>query len=233
MAFINLAGLKQSQIVDLVDALNDDGIVHALNGFSLRVSEDDAEAVRTAVEVIRRSGIVRDLEKENEISKSQPGAVRYDISEMESLARLAMFERLDKEQIDFTFKSGILTADRSMEGRIDEIIRDAELAVADLEESQDLAREIKRGDRGSICDTCGSTPAASIDLRRQVGMVVVMKSYRAQAILCEACADMTYKQFQKSTALKGWTGLRSAIMNPVVLSVNAINRNKHRRSLSD
>lgn len=116
MAFINLAGLKQSQIVDLVDALNDDGIVHALNGFSLRVSEDDAEAVRTAVEVIRRSGIVRDLEKENEISKSQPGAVRYDISEMESLARLAMFERLDKEQIDFTFKSGILTADRSMEG---------------------------------------------------------------------------------------------------------------------
>lgn len=233
MAFINLAGLKQSQIVDLVDVLNDDGIVHALNGFSLRVSEDDAEAVRTAVEVMRRSGIVRDLEKENEISKSQPGAVRYDISEMESLARLAMFERLDKEQIDFTFKSGILTADRSMEGRIDEIIRDAELAVADLEESQDLAREIKRGDRGAICDTCGSTPAASIDLRRQVGMVVVMKSYRAQAILCEACADMTYKQFQKSTALKGWTGLRSAIMNPVVLSVNAINRNKHRRSLSD
>lgn len=233
MAFIDLSSLKQFQILDLVDALNDDGIIHALNGFSLRVAEDDAEAVRTAVDVMTRSGIKQDLEKANEILRSQPGFVRYDISEMESLARLAMFKQFDKEQIDFTLKSGILIADSSVEGRIEEIIRDSEKAVADLEKSQDLAREIKRGDRGAICDTCGSTPAASIDLRRQVGMVVVMKSYRAQAVLCEACADVAYKQFQKSTALKGWTGLRSAIMNPVVLSVNAINRNKHRRSLSD
>lgn len=232
MASISLVGLSKSQIEELVNALNSDEILHARNGDILRVAEDDAEAVHIAVAVLRNHNKSQSLGQQSK-SSSQSDTVRYDVTEMESLARIAMFRQLDREQIAFSLESGIVTADIAAESRIDEIIRDAELAVKDLEESQELAREISRGDRSPACEACGDRPAAEIDLRRQVGMVVIMRSYRAQATLCDRCADQAYKQFQRSTALKGWTGVRSALMNPVVLGVNAFNRNKHRRSLSD
>jgi Zn-dependent membrane protease YugP len=63
---------------------------------------------------------------------------------------------------------------------------------------------------------------------RSVALIVILIVTSGAAAQRAAEA---YKQFQKSTAIKGWTGVRSALMNPIVLGTNAVNRNKHRRKL--
>lgn len=233
MAIINLADLTQSQIEDLVEALNSDEILHARNGDKLRVAEEDAEAVRIAVAVFRRHNASQQGQSASAGQSSDVAHARYDVSEMEPLARQTMIRTLDSRKIQFRMEAGVLTVQKQDESDVDEIIAEAEGRVASLEAHQELAREVDSGVRAPSCDVCGATPAAPIDLRRQVGMVLVMKSYRAQATLCESCADEAYKQFQKSTAIKGWTGVRSAIMNPIVLGTNAYNRNKHKKKLSE
>jgi len=100
--------------------------------------------------------------------------------------------------------------------------------VNEIESIQENARLEKLGHQSPACEICGERPAASIDLRRQVGMVVVMRQYSATAVLCEGCAKKAYTEFQKSTALKGWTGVKSALMNPVVIGANAVNKKRHK-----
>ena len=233
MAYINLAELTQSQIDDLIEALHSDEILHARNGNVLRVAEEDAEAVGIALTVFRRHNASLSERVEAASLETKDGSARYDISEMESLARRIMFRELDARKIQFRLEAGVLSVQKHDESDVDAIVVEAESRVASLEAHQALAREVDSGVRAPSCDACGATPAAPIDLRRQVGLVVVMRSYRAQATLCESCADEAYKQFQKSTAIKGWTGVKSAIMNPIVLGTNAYNRNKHKRKLDE
>lgn len=233
MAIIDLTDLTQSQIEDLVAALNSDEILHARNRNKLRVAEEDAEAVRIAVGVFRRHNASQPGQSESAARGGDVGHARYDVSEMEPLARRSMIRELDARKIQFRMEAGVLTVQKHDESDVDAIIAESESRVANLEAHQTLAREVDGGLRAPSCDVCGATPAAPIDLRRQVGTVLVMKSYRAQATLCEGCADEAYKQFQKSTAIKGWTGVRSAIMNPIVLGTNAYNRNKHKKKLSE
>jgi hypothetical protein len=85
----------------------------------------------------------------------------------------------------------------------------------------------------TVCQICGGSPAAQITLRRGVGMVVVARTYTADAMLCDNCASVTTKEYQSKTALQGWTSPRSALSNPVFLALNAVNRAKHKKRLRD
>ena len=222
MNSFDVSDLSPQQIVELIGALNSDGILHALSGSTLKVSDEDSEAVSIAVSVMRRH-----TQAQNEGVER----VRYDIREFHAYESAVLKEKLSALSIDFDITDGILSVPRSRESEVDIVINESEEALDSLEASQHASWEIHSGQRSPSCELCGQTPAAPIDLRRQVGMVVLLKTYRAEMTLCEACAAEAYKQFQKSTAIKGWTGVRSALMNPIVLGTNAVNRNKHRKKL--
>lgn len=83
----------------------------------------------------------------------------------------------------------------------------------------------------TACDLCGQRPAARIKLKRGVGMVLVAKTYTAEANLCANCAASVTSEFQKKTALQGWTSPRSALTNPFFLASNAVNKARHNRDL--
>lgn len=83
----------------------------------------------------------------------------------------------------------------------------------------------------TTCDMCGQRPAARIKLKRGVGMVLVAKTYTTEANLCANCAASATSEFQKKTALQGWTSPRSALTNPIFLASNAVNKARHNRDL--
>ena len=226
MNSFDVSDLSPQMIVELVAALNSDGVLHALSGSTLRVSDEDSESVLIALSVMRRHA-----QDQTQTQEEGTERVRYDISEFHAYETAVLKEKLSAASIDFDITDGVLSVPRSRESEVDIAISESEEALNSLEASQNESREIHSGRRAPSCEMCGRTPAAPIDLRRQVGMVVVFKTYRSEMTLCESCAAEAYKQFQKSTALKGWTGVRSALMNPIVLGTNAVNRNKHRKKL--
>jgi hypothetical protein len=83
------------------------------------------------------------------------------------------------------------------------------------------------------CEVCGERPAARIKLKRGVGMVLVAKTYTAEVTLCAGCAASATSEFQKKTALQGWTSPRSALANPFYMASNAVNKARHKRDLRD
>ena len=228
MRNFDLNDLSPQQIVGLVSVLNSDGILHALTGSTLRVSEEDAIAVSNAISTMRnhQQGL-------GEVHEVKSDRVRYDISEFHAFETAFLRERLSRSSIEFELENGVLSVPRSNEGEVDQAIRDSESALKTLEAEQEMSRAIHSGRLSPSCEICGRFPAAPIDLRRQVGMIVVMTTYRAEMTLCESCASDAYKQFQRSTAIKGWTGVKSALMNPFVLGTNAVNRNRHRKKLKE
>jgi len=135
--------------------------------------------------------------------------------------------------VQFTIDELVLKVSRQHEDEVDNALEESAVELQLLESHQTEARLIKQGTQSPYCQICGQTPAAPIDLRRQVGMVVLMKTYTSEMTLCSSCADEAYRQFQKSTAIKGWTGIRSALMNPIVIGTNAVNKSKHRKNLKE
>lgn len=85
----------------------------------------------------------------------------------------------------------------------------------------------------TVCQSCGKSPAAKIKLRRGVGMLLVAKTYTTELNLCGICADMLTSEYQRKTAVQGWTSLRSAITNPFYMASNAANKAKHKRELEN
>ena len=83
------------------------------------------------------------------------------------------------------------------------------------------------------CELCGQRPAARIKLKRGVGMIIAARTVSADVTLCESCAASATAEFQKKTALQGWTSPRSALSNPFFLASNAVNRARHKRNLRD
>ena len=85
----------------------------------------------------------------------------------------------------------------------------------------------------TVCEACGSRPAARIKLRRGVGLVLMAKTFTADVNLCATCADAAAKEFQKKTAVQGWTSPRSLLANPFYLASNAVNKARHKRDLRE
>ena len=159
--------------------------------------------------------------------------LRYDFSELDDLVATAVRHDLEVDGIDYFYdtETKILTVLKEHENRVDEHISFNESYVRESDEAQHRSRLEKTGNASPICELCGTSPAAPIELRRQVALVVVRQTYRAEAILCESCARTAYAKFQKSTALKGWTGVLSALTNPLLIGSNVVNKQKHKNRL--
>jgi hypothetical protein len=158
--------------------------------------------------------------------------IRYDLSELAPAARVGITRHLDELGMMYNLREHILSVSDKDEVTVDAVISRFERMEEALEQLQSDARQVFAGASTFPCEVCGSRPAAPLELRRQVGLVVVLQTYTAESILCSFCAELAYKDFQKQTAVKGWTGVRSALMNPVILVSNANNIKKHREEIS-
>ena len=162
--------------------------------------------------------------------------LRYDCSELDAVIRKLIINSLEDAEIAFEFDNNILSVDGQYETVVDDVIATWE---AWGEEQRALQAQGKRALRPDaqpgerFCENCGSSPAAPIRLRRQVGLVFVRTFYQSQLVLCDSCGQALTKEFQKQTALKGWTGVVSAMINPFMLAANARQRSKHRQTLKD
>ena len=230
IAKFNLSELTSQEVIQLISTLNSSEILHAVSGEILKVPDDDKETVSALL-----CSFTESAKTENsEITGTEKAAsIRYDISEMHEFEIENLKTKLQKANVKHHISQDILTASRGSEDLIDKAIYESEQELQRLEEVQLHARQVQTGVSSPTCESCGASPAAILDLKRQVGMVILMKTYRAEMTLCENCAKVAYKQFQKSTAIKGWTGFRSALMNPIVIGTNALSKNKHSKKLRE
>ena len=158
--------------------------------------------------------------------------VKYDFSDYGPAFRVNVSKALNEQGILFNLSDGVLSVADSDEEAVDAIVAAYEALENFHESAEQEAIDIKAGNTTAACELCGQRPAAELALKRQVGMVVVVSTYRAELILCGSCGDAAYKELQKQTAIKGWTGVRSALMNPVVLGTNAAAIKKHRETIA-
>jgi hypothetical protein len=156
----------------------------------------------------------------------------YDVSLLEPIERALLGQVLDRREIAHEMYDGVLVVALRDEADVDEIISGVENYAGELRAEGERDEKIRAGDRSlQRCEFCGASPAAPLRLRRQVGMVIVSSTHTFDALLCNTCASTATRSFQKQTAIKGWTGIRSALMNPVVLTSNAKNRRRHRKQI--
>jgi hypothetical protein len=158
--------------------------------------------------------------------------VKYNLSTVEPAVRVGVSRELTALGVLFNLHDGVLSVSDADEEAVDAVIAKHEQIEEVLESMQQTAKGVRAGTMSPNCEICGRVPAAHLELRRQVGMVVVMTTYRSEIIACEDCATAAYREFQKQTAIKGWTGVRSALMNPVVLAANANAIKKHRDEIA-
>jgi hypothetical protein len=158
--------------------------------------------------------------------------VKYDLSTVEPAVRVGVSKELTALGVLFNLHDGVLSVSDADEEVVDAVIAKHEQIEEVLESMEQTAKGVRAGTASPNCEICGRQPAAFLELRRQVGMVVAMTTYRSETMACGDCANAAYKEFQKQTAIKGWTGVRSALMNPVVLATNANAIKKHRDELA-
>ena len=158
--------------------------------------------------------------------------VRYDLGELMPIERGMLRDRLESEHIPFRIAEDVLFIEAIDESDVDGHIAYVEAYASALHRISTDASLARSGRAGvTRCELCGASPAAAITLRRQTGMIVVRSTHQLSAVLCNSCAATATKSYQTQTALKGWTGVISAVSNPVFLATNAVNRSKHKKKL--
>lgn len=70
------------------------------------------------------------------------------------------------------------------------------------------------------CFLCGSTPAVPVSLRRQVGLLLVRRSYAIDETLCRDCGLAMQRDWTARTLWTGWWGLISIFANFGALLTN-------------
>ena len=158
--------------------------------------------------------------------------MKYNLSTVEPAVQMGVSRELTALGVLFNLHDGVLSISDTDEEVVDAVIAKHEQIEDVLESMQRTAKGVRAGTTSPNCEVCGHQPAALLELRRQVGMVVVMTTYRREILACGDCANAAYKEFQKQTAIKGWTSVRSALMNPVVLAANVNSIKKHRNEIA-
>lgn len=146
--------------------------------------------------------------------------IRYDLNELEPATRQGIAKQVQSRGIPHTLIDGVLAVPEEFEQIADSIVESNERSTHAIQEIQALSRSIDGGSHAYACERCGSYPAAFLRLRRQVGMVIVMKTETIEGHYCLECGRAIRSWIQKQNAMKGWTGVKSALMNPVVISTN-------------
>ena len=174
----------------------------------------------------KRNGSPRHAKSEEVIT------LKYDLSAFTPIERQLLRNRLEEESIVFTLDQEILRIDDADEGRVDAALVMVErIGTAISEEIEMEEQALAGGSKAGRCDNCGSTPAAPINLRREVGLVLASSTHNVSAVLCQPCAEALTNEMQRQTALKGWTSPVSLFLNPFVIAGNERSRRKHRRNL--
>jgi len=156
-----------------------------------------------------------------------PDKASYDLSDYSAVERQMVRNVLNESRIAYDLTEMTLTVEKSKEFQVDAVLRGIELLTSSINDSLEEVDEIFE----PSCDFCGNRPAAPLTVRRQVGLVIIGTTYTADNILCNDCGRTMTIEYQKQTAIKGWTGIRSALMNPVVIATNARNRRRHQQEL--
>ena len=151
----------------------------------------------------------------------------YDLVDYTSVERQMVRQVLTESGIAFQLTSVNLIIKKSNEFQVDAVLRGIEL----LSEAKQDQVASSNENLAPSCEICGSRPAARIILRRHVGFLIVGTTYTVDDILCDDCGSKATKEFQMETAKKGWTGVHSALINPIVITTNARNRQTHRKKL--
>jgi hypothetical protein len=72
------------------------------------------------------------------------------------------------------------------------------------------------------CELCGRVPTVELTLRRQVGMLLLMRTYRYRGPLCRDHGIENAKEFLSKTLVQGWWGLFSFFVNFFVIATDLI-----------
>ena len=157
--------------------------------------------------------------------------IRYDLSDLDPAVRVEVMKEVNRRGIFNTYVDHVLSVSEEYEAAVDELVTIEELRAESQKESEAQYHRLRSGAEAASCETCGRSPAAQLVLRRQVGMVVVSKTETFESYLCRQCGENMRRWVQKQSALKGWTGVKSALMNPVVLGINERNYAKFLQTL--
>ena len=79
------------------------------------------------------------------------------------------------------------------------------------------------------CRQCGRAPAATIHIRRHVGMLVVARMRNLKAPLCREHGEALVKQWLKSTLLLGWWGIIAFFLNFYAVGLDIVALRKVRK----
>jgi hypothetical protein len=63
------------------------------------------------------------------------------------------------------------------------------------------------------CKLCGTTPATRFVIRRHVGMLLLQKFYKVDAVLCARHGHQIASEFLMKTLVQGWWGITSFFFN--------------------
>ena len=157
--------------------------------------------------------------------------IRYDLNDLDPAVRAEVIKEVNRRGILNTYVDHVLSVPDEFEEAVDALVDIEDQRGEFQREFEEELRQVHAGIRSASCDTCGTSPAAQLVLRRQVGMIVIAKTETFEAVLCRSCGENLRKWIQKQNAIKGWTGVKSALMNPVVLGTNERNYARFLESL--
>jgi len=66
---------------------------------------------------------------------------------------------------------------------------------------------------GAVCRVCGRGPAIEVQLRRQIGMIVMSRMFTFRGALCREHGEQLGKQYLNKTLVEGWWGIIAFVLN--------------------
>ncbi len=83
------------------------------------------------------------------------------------------------------------------------------------------------------CARCGRMPARRVQYHRNVGMLLMRRTYTFDASVCISCSRGAFREYQYKNLLLGWWGLFSLFMTPYFLYDNLGRVRAHRSGLGE
>ena len=66
------------------------------------------------------------------------------------------------------------------------------------------------------CQRCGSMrPTAHVSFHRNVGMLLIRRTYKIEGNLCKSCVRKSFGEFTLKNLVFGWWGTISLIVTPI------------------
>jgi hypothetical protein len=83
------------------------------------------------------------------------------------------------------------------------------------------------------CQHCGNMrQTAHVIFQRNVGMLVIRRSYKLQGNFCKSCVRKSFGDFMVKNLLLGWWGTVSLIITPIYAIQNVVSYTSAMRALS-